>query len=296
MDDLCLKSRIDGALERQLEPIRPEATEILATSRRARRRRTTALSGLTLAVVAAIALGTAWLATSGLTRSESDSAEMASDSSARPAGEPTVATEEASPSEFVVPRTDAEVTSACRRASYSSTAANTRLFVEGQAELVATASNDLTAWALFESRDGNLWGRCEIRKNLAELAVFPTKADDAPPDHYVRTGLVCGGGDCLTEARLMVKLPPEVAEVMVNFADHDVLIEPTADGWVAMTHLLELKPGQPAVTSVTYFGATDRALAQYADASLAEHLPPLTDYPALSEDGRLNFKDGSYTD
>lgn len=296
MDDLFLKSRIDDALERQFEPVRPEIADILAVGRRARQRRTAALSALTVAAVAAVALGTAWLATSGLTRSESDSAEMASDSSARPAGEPTTATEEASSSDFVVPRTDAEVTSACRRASYSSTAANTLLFVDGRAELVANASNQLTAWALFESRDGTLWGKCEIRKNLAELAVFPTKADDAPPDHYVRTGLVCGGGDCLTEARLTVKLPPEVAEVMINFADHDVLIEPTTDGWVAMTHLLELQPGQPAVTSVTYFGATGRALAQYADASLAEHLPPLTDYPALSEDGRLNFKDGSYTD
>lgn len=296
MDDLFLKSRLDDALERQLEPIRPEATEILATSRRARRRRTTALSGLTMVAVAAVALGTAWLATSGLTRSESDSAEMASDPSAPPAGEPTVATEAVPSSDFVAPRTDADVTSACRRASYSSTAAKTRLFVDGQAELVAKASHQFTAWALFESRDGSLWGRCEIRKNLAELAVFPTKADDAPPDHYVRTGLVCGGGDCLTEARLMVKLPPEVAEVMVNFADQAVLIEPTTDGWVAMTHLLELKTGQPAVTSVTYFGATGGALAQYADTPLAKHLPPLTDYPALSEDGRLNYNGSNYMD
>lgn len=294
MDDLFLKSRIDDALERQLEPVRPEVTEILATGRRARRRRTTAVSGLTVAMVAAVALGTAWLATSGLTRSESDSAEMASDSRGGSASKPTTATEKAS-RDFVVPRTDAELTSACRHASYSSTAANTLLFGGGRAELVATASHGLSAWALFESSDGTLWGRCEIRKNLAELAVFPTKADDAPPDHYVRTKLVCGGGDCLTEARLAVKLPPEVAEVMINFADRDVLIEPTADGWVAMTHLLELQPGQPAVKSVTYFGATGRALAQYADAARAEHLPPLTDYPALSEEGRLNFKDGRYT-
>lgn len=299
MDDLNLKSRLDDALERQLEPLRPEVTEILATGRRARRRRTAALSGLTVAVLTAVVCGTGWLATSGLNRLDGDTAEMASDPSGRPATEPTVAVEKGL-GETTLPRTDDETTTACRRVMDSSTGANALALDTRQTELVAVTSNPLQAWALFESRDGQVWGRCELREDRTEMAVFRTTIDAARPDHYVQTGQVCGEGECRTEARMLAKLPSEVQQVQIIFADHRQLLRQTPGGWVAITHLLNIKPGQPAVRRVTYYGRDGVVLAEYANTTLAgvkdRGLPPLTAYPALSDEEPLNYEGGAYID
>ncbi|WP_109509488.1 hypothetical protein [Nocardioides speluncae] len=298
MDDLHLKSRLDQALERQLEPMRPEVSEILAVSQGARRRRNARRSGLAVAVMTALVLGTSWFATSALSRLDSDSAEMASDPSGQPGSEPTAATEDESPSNFVVPQTDAEFTSVCRHASYSSADAKRRLFDAGQAELVAKTSNSMRGWALFESRGGALWGRCEIRRNVVEMAVFRTETDDTPADHYVRSSTVCGGGDCLTEAWLATKLPSQVATVWINFADNQVVRRATADGWIAMSHLLDLEVGEPAIKKVIYLNDGGAVLGEYVPGAggQATDLPTLASYPALSEGQRLNYKNGNYTD
>ena len=271
MDDLHLKSRLEDALERQLEPMRPETSEILAVGRRARRRRTTVLSGVAAGALAAVLFGATWLATSGLSsRLGGDSVEMASDPSSPPAGDPTVATEDSPPEAVTVPRTEEQLTAACHRPTVSSASADALLFVEGQARLVSKASNPLRAWALFESRDGNVWGTCEIKGSRTEVAVFRAEADPSPPDHYVRTAKVCAttGRSCGVEARLLTKLPSEVKEVRINYADHYQQLRTTNDGWIAMTHLMEIPTGQPAVRRIAYFDAQGRIIAEYADTSL----------------------------
>lgn len=298
MDDLHLKTRLDQALGGQLEPLRPEVAEIVATGRRAHRRRIATLSSFAVATVTVLVFGTAWLATSSLGRPDSDSVEMATDPSGRPAGVPTVATEE--PRAVDLPRTDAEITTACRRAPFSSTAANLLIFDAGRARLVSKAANPVRTWALFESRDGTLWGKCDLREHRTEMAVFRTKVDPTRSEHNVQTDLVCEDGECLTEARLLAKLPTQVRQVQIVFADHQRLIRPTVDGWVAMTYLLHAPSNEPAIRTVTYLGARGNALAEYANTAIpdvkARALPPLSDYPALSEGNRLHYAKGAYLD
>lgn len=305
MDDLYLKSRIDDALERQLEPMRPEASEILAVGRRARRRRTAVLSGVAAGALAAVLFGTTWLATSGIgSRLGGDSVEMASDPSGRPASEPTVAVEDSPPDGVTLPRTEEQLTAACSQPTVSSASADTLLFKAGQTRLVSKASNLLRAWALFESRDGKVWGSCEIKGHRTELAVFRAEADPSPPDHYLRTASICAsnGKHCGVEATLLAKLPSEVTEVRINYADHYQQLRTTNDGWIAMTHLMEIPTDRPAVRRISYFNAQGWIIAEYADTSVpgvaASSAPPLTAFPGLLTTDRLNYREdtGVYTD
>lgn len=300
MDDLYLKSRLEDALERQLEPMRPETSEILAVGRRARRRRTAVLSGVGAGALAAVLFGTTWLATSGLSsRLGGDSVEMASDPSGRPATEPTVATEEAPPDGVILPRTEEQLTEACSNPTVSSASADALLFAQGQARMVSKASNLLRVWALFESRDGTVWGRCEVKGHRSEMAVFRAEADPAPPDHYLRTQRICAsnGKRCGIEVSMLTKLPSEVMEVRINYGDQYQQLRTTNDGWIAMTHLMEIRPDLPAVRRISYFDGRGRIIAEYADTSIpgvtASSAPPLTSFPGLLTTDRLNYQEGS---
>jgi hypothetical protein len=295
MDDLHLKSRLDDALDRQLEPIRPEVAEILEISQRARRRRTVIRSVPAAALVAVVLFGTAWLATSDFTdRLNGNSVEMATGQDTAQADSPATASDERTAVEAVewrVPRTDSELTTACRNARVASRWTVEDLFDSAQARLVAQAKSPLRVWALFSSQDGESWGRCELRAHHSELVVFEAATTWVAADDHFSTDVVCDAARCRTEARLVTQLSEVVDQVQIRFVDGSRQVQNTNKGWVAMTHLLDVDPGQPVVKTVTYLDASGTVLAEYADTTIAgvesRDVPSLADYSVLNEAGRL---------